>query len=192
MEDACRFVPGGLTGEQMSMVQRVHQGFHCTEVLMFAGLEAQGKSNPDLIRAVSALAGGVGFSGEVCGALTGGACLLGLYAGRGHESEKADKNLNIMVDELVDWFSVKYGEQYGGIRCREITEDDPRNTPLRCPRIVAGVLKKAKSLLSEYGVQWDRGPSLGETNPHEAGDRLGAAIGHGQGGCPVAAGTCQC
>lgn len=189
MENARKFQPEGLTGEQMRMVQRVQQGFHCSEVLLFAGLEAQGKTNPDLIRTVCALAGGVGFSGELCGALTGGACLLGLYDGRGDENETADPRLNIMVSELVEWFAAKYGAQYGGIRCREITEDDPRNQPLRCPRIVAGVLKKVKSLLAENGFEWEQASS-----PDEPGSRAGrlagiAAGSHSQTACPPRRGS---
>ena len=64
--------------ELLRMLELAGQGFHCSQILLFLGLEAQGKRNPDLIRAMSGLAGGVGFSGDICGALTGGACLLGL------------------------------------------------------------------------------------------------------------------
>lgn len=154
MESACQFSAQGLAEEQMRMLEHAQQGFHCNEILMFAGLEAQGKTNPDLIRAVSALAGGLGFSGELCGALTGGACLLGLYDGRGDEREETSQRLNIMVNDLVDWFKMEYGQEYGGIRCSDITEDDPKNNPQRCPFIVSGVLNKVKSLVDEYGLDW--------------------------------------
>jgi C_GCAxxG_C_C family probable redox protein len=189
MENACKFQPTGLTGEQMRMVQRVQQGFHCSEVLLFAGLEAKGKTNPDLIRTVSALAGGVGFSGELCGALTGGACLLGLFDGRGDENEAADPRLNIMVNELMDWFAAKYGAEYGGIRCREITADDPKNQPLRCPRIVGGVLKKVKSLLAENGFQWAQPASSDQPSSHAGRLPATAADSRPQAACPCAAGT---
>ena len=53
------------------------QGFFCSQILILQGLEMMGKSNPDLVRAMHGLAGGLGFSGELCGALTGGASLLG-------------------------------------------------------------------------------------------------------------------
>jgi C_GCAxxG_C_C family probable redox protein len=145
----------GLAPEQQSMVERAQQGFHCSEILLFAGLEAQGKTNPELVRTVSALAGGMGFSGEVCGALTGGVCLFGLYAGRGAVEEIEHPNMQLMIHELIDWFSQKYGEGYGGIRCRDITEDDPNIAPTRCPRIVAAVHQKVKSILSENGLIWD-------------------------------------
>jgi len=144
-----------LTPEQVRMIELAQQGFHCSEILMFMGLEAQGKTDPDLIRTVSALAGGVGFSGETCGALTGGACLIGLYAGRGTAEEPDDPKLKVMIQDLVDWFSSKYGKTYGGIRCREITEDNPNIPPTRCPRIVGGTYLKVQSILAENGYDWE-------------------------------------
>ncbi len=143
-----------LTTEQLRMIELAQQGFHCSEILLFTGLEAQGKIDPDLIKAVSALAGGIGFSGETCGALTGGACLLGLYAGRGSSDEQDNPKMKCMIQELVDWFAGKYGEIYGGIRCRDITLDDPSIPPTRCPRIVAGTYQKVRSLLAENGFDW--------------------------------------
>jgi C_GCAxxG_C_C family probable redox protein len=146
---------GALTPDQLRMIELAQQGFHCSEILLFMGLEAQSKSDPDLIRAVSALAGGVGFSGETCGALTGGACLLGLFAGRGTAEEQDDPKLKCMIQDLVEWFSKKHGEAYGGIRCRDITHDDPNIPATRCPRIVGGTYQKVRSILSEYGFDWE-------------------------------------
>ena len=145
-----------LTPEQVRMMELAAQGFHCSEILLFMGLEAQGKTDPDLIRTVSALAGGIGFSGETCGALTGGACLLGLYAGRGTAEEQDDPKLKCMIQDLVEWFAEKYGEKYGGIRCRDITHDDPSIPPTRCPGIVGGTYQKVRSLLAENGFDWER------------------------------------
>jgi C_GCAxxG_C_C family probable redox protein len=133
------------------MIQLAQQGFHCSQVLISMGLEAQGKTNPDLIRAMSALAGGLGFSGDICGALTGGACLLGLYAGRGTLEEEEDPRLNIMVGELVEWFSGQYGQMYGGTHCEAILQDDPQNRTTRCPALVLGTYEKVKTLLAENG-----------------------------------------
>lgn len=144
-----------LNPEQLRMLELAQQGFHCSEILLFMGLEAQEKTDPDLIRTVSALAGGVGFSGETCGALTGGACLIGLYSGRGAPEEEDDPRMKVMVQDLVEWFSNKYGETYGGIRCRDITHDDPTIPPTRCPRIVGGTYQKVKSLLADNGFDWE-------------------------------------
>lgn len=140
-----------MTSETVRMMELAGQGFYCSQILLFMGLEAQGRSDPALIRAMSGLAGGMGFSGDVCGALTGGACLLGLYAGRGAIDDEEDPKLNLMVTELVEWFSGQFGELYGGIRCSAILDEDPGNRKTRCPVLVAGVFEKVKELLVEYG-----------------------------------------
>lgn len=139
------------------MIQLAREGFHCSQILLFMGLEAQGKTNADLIRTMSGLAGGLGFSGEVCGALTGGACLLGLCAGRGAPDEEEDPRLNVMIGELVDWFSEEYGRAYGGIRCETILGDDPASRSTRCPSLVLGTYEKVKTLLAENGLDLSDG-----------------------------------
>ncbi|MBK8021120.1 MAG: C_GCAxxG_C_C family protein [Chloroflexi bacterium] len=126
-----------------------NQGFFCSQILMILGLDLQGKEDPALIRAIHALAGGLGFSGETCGALTGGATLLGLYAGKGTPEEQEDLRLNFMVEDLVKWFKEGYGRDYGGIRCEEILAGNPSNVGIRCPLMVAGTFQKVKELLVE-------------------------------------------
>jgi len=146
-----------VTSDTVRMIELAQQGFYCSQILLFLGIEAQGKNDPDLIRAMSGLAGGLGFTGDTCGALTGGACLLGLYAGRGTPEEQEDEKLNLMISELVDWFSEEYGKLYGGIRCEIILGDDPGNRTTRCPNIVFGSYGKVKALLGEYGFDLSGG-----------------------------------
>jgi C_GCAxxG_C_C family probable redox protein len=143
--------------DMLRMLQLAGQGFHCSQILLFLGLEAQGKSNPDLIRAMAGLAGGVGFCGDICGALTGGACLIALYAGRGDPDEEEDPRLNLMVNDLVDWFTQEFSACYGGIHCQEILADDPKNQSVRCPGIVSGTYQKATSLLLDNGFDLSEG-----------------------------------
>ena len=129
------------------------QGFLCSQIVMILGLELQGKDNPDLIRAMQGLAGGLGFTGETCGALTGGACLLGLYAGRGRARDVAEPRLDLMVDELVAWFKDGYGKEYGNgsIRCDDILAGKPQYMFTRCPTMVSGTFQEVKDLLVRYG-----------------------------------------
>lgn len=135
--------------EQLMKLRK--QGSYCSQIILLQGLEHMGKSNPDLIRAMHGLAGGLGFSGELCGALTGGACLLGLYAGKGVPEQEEDPRLIFMVEDLVKWFKSEYAEQFGGIRCEEILAGNNQNMVARCPLLVASVLQKAKELLVENG-----------------------------------------
>ena len=127
------------------------QGFYCSQILMLQGLEQMGKSNPDLIRAMHGLAGGLGFSGELCGALSGGASLLGLYAGKGDAEQPEDPRLDFMITDLVKWFKAEYSERFGGIRCAEILAGNNQNQATVCPILVTGVLQKVKELLVENG-----------------------------------------
>ncbi|MGC8660264.1 MAG: DVU_1555 family C-GCAxxG-C-C protein [Desulfomonilaceae bacterium] len=137
--------------ELLSMLKLASQGFHCSQVLILMGLEAQGKENADLVRVMEGLAGGVGFCGDICGALTGGACLLALYAGRGLPDEEEDPKLNLMIAELTEWFSKEFAACYGGIHCREILDDDPKNQSVRCPGIVTKTYNRVKTLLLDNG-----------------------------------------
>ncbi len=135
--------------QRLGQLQR--QGFYCSQIILIEGLEMLGKDNPDLLRAMHGLAGGLGFSGELCGALTGGVCLLGLYAGKGLPEEPPDARLNLMINELVEWFKGEYGLRYGGVRCVEILQDNPALQATRCPEMVQAVLQKSRELLVENG-----------------------------------------
>ena len=141
-----------MTDEMIRMLQLAQQGFQCSQILLLMGLEAQGKDNVDLVRVMSALAGGLGFSGDICGTLTGGACMLGLYAGRGRADEEEDPRLNIMIGELVEWFTTEHGRKYGGIRCEEILSREGKEMGSPGPAIVLATFQKVKDLLVENGL----------------------------------------
>lgn len=143
--------------ETFRMITLAGQGFYCSQILLALALEAQGKENPDLIRAMAGLAGGLGFTGDTCGALTGGACVLALYAGKGLPEESEDEKLNLMISDLVDWFTEEFGKRHGGIRCETILGDDPRSRSAKCPSLTIGTYEKVKALLMEYGFELTRG-----------------------------------
>jgi C_GCAxxG_C_C family probable redox protein len=142
--------------ERMSELKQ--KGFYCSQILILMGLELQGKTNPDLVKAVHGLAGGIGFNGEICGALTGGACLLGLYAGKGSPETEEDPRLDFMTEDLVKWFKTTEGEKYGGILCDEIVGKNARFQATRCPLIVAETYQKVKDLLVENGFELTGNP----------------------------------
>ena len=138
--------------ERTRISQLQLEGFHCAQVLLTMGLEYLGEENPSLIRAMNGLSGGLGFQGKTCGALTGGACLLALFAGRGTLEESEQRSLNVMIQQLVEWFEVEFGEQYGGTDCRLILGDDPWNKMTRCPKLINDTYFMAKQLLQENGL----------------------------------------
>ena len=91
---------------------------------------------------MAGLAGGLGFAETRAGALTGGACLLGLYAGKGSDDEAEDPRLNMMIGELVEWFSDEYGKLYGGIRCDIILDNNPQSRTTQMPFACARGIRK--------------------------------------------------
>lgn len=137
--------------DQDRMLELKRQGFFCSQILMQMALDLQGRENPALVRATHGLAGGLGFTGETCGALTGGVCVLGLYAGKGRPQDEDDPRLLFMIEDLVKWFKAGYGQEYGGLRCDVILSGDPHAQATRCPRMVAGTFQKVKDLLVENG-----------------------------------------
>jgi len=138
--------------EEIARITQLHmQGFHCSQIIVIVGLEQQGKSNPDLVRAMNGLAGGLGFSGKNCGTLTGGVCLLSLYGGRGEIEEKENHHLNKMIQELVEWFEETFATEYGGIDCQHIMNNDPWNRLVRCPDVVIKTYSKVKEILEDNG-----------------------------------------
>lgn len=139
--------------EYERMLELRRQGFYCSQILLAMGMELLGKENSDLLRAAHALSGGIGFSGETCGALTGGACLLGLYAGKGAPADDDDPRLMFMVEDLVKWFKADVGAKYGGIRCDEILGEGSKDMGTRCPAIVLDTYQKVKELLVENGFE---------------------------------------
>lgn len=134
------------------MLKLSNQGFFCAQILIILTLESEGEENPELVRAMGGLNNGLGYSGDICGALSGGCCLISYYAGKGEPDELEDPNTNDMIASLVEWFKEKYGERYGGYSCNAILEGNPANKMQRCPGITESVWEKARELLSENGI----------------------------------------
>ena len=101
------------------------QGDTCGHILAKLALEAQGRDNPELVRAMSGLELGMrqGFN---CGALTGGCNVLGLYAGRADKNEKAHPHFDLMIEEFSGWFEAEMGESSAASTARTSSTSTPR------------------------------------------------------------------
>ena len=108
-----------MTEESFRVAELLLDDFKCSHILMRLALEAQGREDPGLIRAMSGLALGMG-QGFNCGALSAGCCVIGYYAGRGGEGEHEHPELGAMLDDFAGWFNAAATGQYGGIDCSDI------------------------------------------------------------------------
>ncbi len=126
-------------------------GLKCSHVLMKLALEAQGRDDPDLVRVMSGLALGMG-QGFNCGALSGGCCVLGLYAGRADERETDDPRFAPVLDAFSGWFHTAMTQRYGGIDCADIMKFDPSLKSERCPALIVEVWDKLREVLAEHDI----------------------------------------
>jgi hypothetical protein len=127
------------------------QGFVCSQIILKMGLDLQGKENPDLLRSVQGLAGGLGYTGDICGALTAGVCLLGLYAGKGSAGDADEPKLLFMIEDLVKWFDQELAQPNGGNHCANLVNDQANRMAVLCPQIISSTYQKVKELLVENG-----------------------------------------
>lgn len=134
----------------LRMMELDYNGFYCSQILLILALEAQGKSDPDLVRSMGGLAHGSGFDNGTCGTLTGAACLLGLYAGKGTDDEHEDDNLKHMLMDLGEWFELTFGRRYGDVTCEAIAGDRTEMRQ-RCAEVVSATWSKVVDLLSAGG-----------------------------------------
>jgi C_GCAxxG_C_C family probable redox protein len=90
------------------------RGFSCSEAVLRGAASALGVAlDPALHRASTGLRGGGGGYGDRCGALEGGALLIGLIYGR----EEPDED-NTCASQLVRWLHEKFAHELGSTACR--------------------------------------------------------------------------
>lgn len=133
------------------LLELSRQGIFCAQIMLELALEMEGKEDPDLIRAMGGLNGGVGDMGGVCGAYTGGICLISYFAGKGEADELEHPEYKSICREFADWFR-EYTSDYGGTDCARILNGDPRNKLQRCPGVIRVSYEKCLELLTERGV----------------------------------------
>jgi hypothetical protein len=135
---------------EIDILKFAHQGFCCAQIIMKMALDLQSTSNPGLIRAMTGLCHGeVGTEGT-CGALSGAACLIAYYSGKGSALETADERLPLMLSELSDWFKQYATERFGGINCIDIVKGDEPDRTI-CGGLVSECYGQAMIILTQNG-----------------------------------------
>ncbi|MDC7785223.1 C-GCAxxG-C-C family protein [Rhodoplanes sp. TEM] len=151
------------TDASFRIAELLLDGFKCSHILVLLALEAQGRADPDLVRAMSGLAVGMG-QGFNCGALSAGCCVIGLYAGRGPADAAEDPRFADALDALSGWFHAMAKERYGGIDCADIMKFDPALKAERCPGLILDTWTKATEILAAQGFDLDRPRPVGDAD----------------------------
>ena len=130
---------------------------NCAQAVFSAFAEQFGLDETTALRIASPLGGGIGRSGNVCGALTGGLMVLGLAHGSSTPEGKEPTYL------LAKEFMRRFQEQNGAIRCNDLVGMDI-STPEGhdaardsgrfqqvCPAVVRSAAEIVSAMLAEKG-----------------------------------------
>ena len=127
-------------------------GYFCSQILAILMLETVGGENPGLVKAMGGLNGGVGYSQGCCGCLSGGACLISYFTGKGEDTGYEDPQHKPAMADFTQWFEEEMTGEYGGVDCRDITRGNPARRVELCPAIIAATYEKCMEILSERGL----------------------------------------
>lgn len=135
----------------------VNSGYCCTQIMVKMALDEEEKENEDLLRAVNGLCMGVGSTQKTCGVLTGGIAILGLYAGKGNDSEYPKEEYSSMVDEFTEWFE----SEFGSTECADIigvcdVTDYTTNQKyrLKCGDTLIKSYEKIQEILNDHNFEF--------------------------------------
>ena len=132
--------------------------YHCSESVLMAVCKEMGIESPLIPRIATAFAGGMGRSGEVCGAVSGAIMAIGVKHGR---EEPGQWQADDIANGLTQRFLCAFREEMGSLYCRELIGMDlstpegvkqfrASDLPVRvCLRAVGFAYDKALELLSQ-------------------------------------------
>lgn len=135
----------------LRIMQLNSQGLCCSQILIKLALEDMGEENLALVRAMSGLCQGLG-AGEMCGAASGAACVIALYAAKGDGSEEESPDYQLMLADFTAWFTGTAPGRWGGIRCDEIIPAGAAMEMRKCGDIIVESRNKVLEILAAYGV----------------------------------------
>ena len=140
----------------MDLMDRIMElsryGYFCSQILAILMLEAVGEENPKLVQAMAGLNGGIGFSGDVCGCMAGGCCILSYFTGKPDADSYDSPHHKSAQGEFVQWFTDEMELEYQSIDCRDITKGNPAKRVQYCPQIIAQTFEKCMEILEERGL----------------------------------------
>ena len=140
----------------MDLLDRIMElsryGYFCSQIMAILVLDAAGEENPKLVQALGGLDGGVGYSKNNCGCMTGGACMLSYFTGKSGDLEVESAEHKQALGEFTRWFQDEMTADYGGIKCEDIIGTNPAKRVEYCPQIIAASYSKIMEILEEKNL----------------------------------------
>jgi len=129
--------------------------FGCAETTVMTLAAAYGLPEASAAPGAMALSGGVGYCGEICGALTGSAVAAGLIASSLEPDRKAAKR---RAQQAATRLVAEFRGQFDAVRCRELIGMDINTTEKHDAFIAGGTWRTVCMRQIEFAVS--RLPSL--------------------------------
>jgi len=99
----------------------MRKGFNCAQSIIKAYANEVGIKEEDAIRMASALGGGVGRNGHICGAVSGAALIIGMKFGSTDPANfQAKEKAYNKTNELLE----KFSEENKSVLCKELIPYD--------------------------------------------------------------------
>lgn len=134
------------------IIELSQQGYFCSQILMKLLLESLGEDNPELVKAMMGLCGGIGFSGGCCGCKTAGTCVISYLTGKGSDDEPAHPEHKPAMKEFTEWFKERMLSEFPSENCCDVIHFDPAKRIEMCPPIIADTFVKCMEILEEKGL----------------------------------------
>lgn len=152
-----------MTPEEMSdkAVELFLKRLHCSQVLATVGQDKLCMNDPAVIKALGSFGGGIGGTGNVCGALVGAVSIMGTLYSRSNLDEKENPRMWAATKKIMNNFEELTAE-FGGTNCCQIARVDwmewdqvknfyknPQSRRQVCVKVVGQTAKFLGQLLEE-------------------------------------------
>ncbi len=134
----------------LDILRLAGSGYCCSQIVVQMALDIQGVENPGLVKAMAGLCHGFPSMEGNCGAVSGAACLLAYYGGKGTIHDEESSRLPLMLSELSQWFNDYASSRFPGTRCTDIVEGGVLDSKI-CGGLVADCYGKALTILVDNG-----------------------------------------
>ena len=127
-------------------------GYACGQILAKLLLDTIGEENSALVRCMQCLNGGIGSSGDVCGCMAAGCCLISYFTGKPGDNEFDSPYHKGAMGEFTRWFQHEMESEYGSMDCQDIVGTNPAKKVQYCPQIIAATYEKCMEILENRGL----------------------------------------
>ena len=108
-------------GKMEEAIKCFSSGFNCAQSVFYPYSKELGLDPEKALKIATAFGGGMGHTGETCGAVSGAYMAIGLKHGKkdAAENEAKEKTYSLVME-----FSRRFKSVYGSVRCTELLGHD--------------------------------------------------------------------